>query len=96
MALSDSENKFLIRARRSHQLWKVVRVLLIPAAFVSVALGLNLAGTIEFSQNPLTKYLMGLLILIGVGILSLVITGWSDSTNRTLIALLEEKVANNK
>jgi hypothetical protein len=71
----------------------MVRVVLVPIALASIALGLYVAGASEFANNPLTNYLTALLLMIGVGISSILITGWSDSKNAMLIRLLKEKTS---
>ncbi len=91
MPLSASESLALSRALAGHKFWLIFRFALLAMAVVAIALGLYLAGSVEFVGNPLTNYLVGLMISIGIGMFSFSISGWSNSRDKLLIDLLEEK-----
>lgn len=94
MSLSDQELLALRQAIASHKTWRALRFVLIPVALGAVGSALYLVSSPHFVQNQLTTYLAGLLLLIGVGLAALLISGWKDLTNETLIELLEKKKKN--
>jgi hypothetical protein len=91
MTLADPESVALSRARAAHKSWLVLRYALVLIAVASLALCLYLAGAVEFVGNPLKNYLVGLLLLVGVGATSYLLSGWFDSRTKLLIELLEAK-----
>jgi archaellum biogenesis protein FlaJ (TadC family) len=91
MSLSDKELLVLKQAIASRKMWRIMRIALIPVAVGAAAAALYLVSLPEFAHNRLATYLSGLLMLIAVGVTALLLSGWSDIKNETLIALLQNK-----
>lgn len=92
MPLTDKEQTVLKRAISARRAWRFLRFALIPVALAAVIGAFYILGLPELTRNPLTAYLAGLLLLMGVGLTAFLISGWSDARNETLIELLQRRL----
>ena len=91
MSLTDKEKSILEGAVAAQRLWRLLRFALIPVALAAVVGAFFLLGSSDLTRTPLAASLAGLLLVIGVGVTALLVSGWSDDRHETLKKLLQNK-----